>query len=725
MTSIPTETGTALVGLQPRNGSLLYPEPNEDPPRVLTKEETPFTFSNPEGHPVLHTPAVYAIYWDPTPYYYHGDWQNRIDGFLQNLGNVSGAFVSSLTVAEQYTDKANEGADFSTTFRGAYTDTEPYPVLGDCTDPHPLNPSDQVTCLTDHEIQQQLEHFITTHSLQKGMGTIFYLLTPPGVTVCVDAGGPTGHCSDHTVARESYENSFCSYHSDISPTNPLTGDANTIVYAVIPWTAGGLADVGLAPGDQTPAYDCQDGGFDPSSHPAEQHEELHAWGKKEEEELEKDSPVEREKLEAAHEREGPHEEEPNQPTGGPGPDGTYDGGLADLIINQIAVEQTNTTTDPLLDAWQDSHHNEDTDECRNFFAPIVGGGVAATETADAGTLFNQTFGEVNYYLNTTFNLAAIKLDYPGVPCLLGIRQIPQFTAPNAVNAGDIVGFDGMESDITLDAGTKYSASGEERTDYMTFEWNFGDGTPSVTGNAPGAPSGNSPSTSSCGVWSEPCAGSTYHTYQYGGTYKVTLTATDVAGHTESVVHEITVNGPPPPSSEGGGGSGGGTSGGSGSGSSTGGSPTLSNNPSSSGGSGSNPGGSTGSTLPGPVAKAAAVGSSLGQAVKRGLLVSYTVNEQVAGHFEVLLASSTARRLKIKGGKAFGLPAGEPESLIVGQALLVTTKGGHSMVRIKFTTSAAQRLRRAHKVTLLLRLIVRNGGQHPQSTTVLTPIVLHR
>ena len=262
----------------------------------------------------------------------------------------------------------------------------------------------------------------------------------------------------------------------------------------------------------------------------------------------------------------------------------------------------------------------------------------------------------------------------------------------------------MESDITLDAGTKYSASGEERPTYSSFTWNFGDGTPPVTGNAPGGPSGNSPSTASCGAWSEPCAGSVFHSYQYGGTYTVTLTATDVAGHTESVVHPITVDGPPPPPSGEGGGGGG--SGG-GSGSSAGGSPTLSNNTSSSGGNSGTPPPPPG--LPGPVAKAAAVGSSLGQAVKRGLLISYSVNEQVAGHFEVLLASSTARRLGIKGGKAFGLPAGEPESLIVGQALLITTKGGHSMVRIKLSKSAEQRLRHVHKVTLLLRLIVRNGA----------------
>ena len=337
VTSVSTETGTALVGLQPRNSTYFI-----DGRELEGGKERPLTFANTQGNPVVHSSNVYAIYWVPTRYDYHGDWQHLINGFFQNLGNASGSFANVLTVDEQYTDKANEGAAYSTVFRGAYTDTEPYPVLGNCTDPNPMELGDRVTCLTDHEIQQQIEHFITTHTLQKGMGSIFYLLTPPGVTVCVDAGGPGGHCSDHAATAESYEHSFCSYHSDISPTSPTTGDANTILYAVIPWTAGGLADGHLAFKDRTPAWDCQDGGFDPSSHPIEEREKKHEKGLKEIEEIEKESPEEQLKAKEAEEREGPHEEEPNQPTSAPGPDGFYDTGLADLIINQIAVEQQNT-----------------------------------------------------------------------------------------------------------------------------------------------------------------------------------------------------------------------------------------------------------------------------------------------------------------------------------------------------------------------------------------------
>ncbi len=345
------------------------------------------------------------------------------------------------------------------------------------------------------------------------------------------------------------------------------------------------------------------------------------------------------------------------------------------------------------------------------------------EPTDAGTLYNQTFGGGTYYLNTAFNLAAVKLPYPGVLCIPGIRQEPQFTAPNTVNAGDLVGFDGMESDITLDAGTKYNSSGEEEVNYPLYTWNFGDGTPTVTGYAPGSPTLNSPSAFTCNSpWLEPCGASTFHSFQYGGTYKVTLTVADVGANTTSVSHEVTVDGPPPPAPPPSGGGGGGSGSGS-SGASPSSGSTSSGSTSGSSGSGHT---STGPAVPGPVAAAAAINHSLPQALSRGVLVGYTVNEQVAGSFQVLLNSQMARKLGITGPKALGLPSGTPPSLVVGQAILVTTKGGRSAVRVKFSKQTTKRLRHVHSVSLMLRLVVRNAAsQNPQSTTVLSTFVLHR
>jgi hypothetical protein len=46
------------------------------------------------------------------------------------------------------------------------------------------------------------------------------------------------------------------------------------------------------------------------------------------------------------------------------------------------------------------------------------------------------------------------------------------------------------------------------------------------------------------------------------------------------------------------------------------------------------------------------------------------------------------------------------------------------VKIKFSKSTAARLRRLHKVSLMLRLVVRNGSKSPSaSTTSLSTVTL--
>jgi hypothetical protein len=699
---VSEEVPGTTVGLQPRS-TVLHDGVGTEPKR----------FANASGAPVLPSNKTYAIYWDPTDNY-HGDWQTLTDTFFHNLGAASGSLASVFAVDAQYTDAANRHAAYKSTFMGAYTDTDPYPAVGNCTDPHPLEGTsypweepDAITCITNAQIEEELKLFIADHGLQKGMGTIFYLLTPPGVTVCLDEAG--GHCSDYEglPGETSYENSFCSYHADINPDSAPSGDSNTILYAAIPWTAGGFGDRHLAPTDRTTGYDCQDGGFDPSSKPIEEKEHKKSHTPLEEEEFaEKNAKEKREQQEAEElELEKPHQQEPNQQNCPPStPDGFCDTGLADLIVNQIAVEQQNVVTDPLLDSWKDPSGNEATDECRDFFAIVLGGSVTANPETFAGTLFNQSLAAGNYYLNDAFNLASLKLPYPGIPCLPGIRLEPHFTAPNPVNSGEVVGFDGMESDITLNEGTAYTGTTPKET-YATYTWNFGDGTPTVTGFAPGAPSLNSPETSPCSTWLTPCAASTYHSYQYGGTYNVSLTVTDTGGNKASFTEPITVDGPPapPPGSS--------TSTGAGSSSSAG---------AAAGASGAAP--TAKAAVLGPVASMAVGSHSLSRALRHGLAVRYSVSQQATGHFEVLLAASIARRIGLHGPLATGLPQGTPPQLVIAKALIITTRAGRGTLKIQFGKVTARRLRRLHNVSLLLRLNVRNAGGG--TTTVLSALTLH-
>jgi hypothetical protein len=625
------------------------------------------------GGPVMHSNATYAIYWDPAelragdpgrPGKYHGDWQQLIDGFLQGVGLDSGSRGSVYAITPQYTETGGARAAYSSAFRGGYVDHTTYPSDG-CTDPKTtLNKN--FACLTDQQLREELKSFIAAHGLHAGLGTIYFLLTPPGVTVCTDAGGASGHCSDSTknnpwveqapfpspaeiAEQESYERSFCSYHSATT-----TASSEQLLYATIPWTAG-TDGSGLQPVSRD-GSDCQDG-----------------------------SAI---------------MQEPNQ--AGLAPDGYYDHGLPDVLVNQISIQQIATITNPLFNAWNEPlGGNEVPDQCRNWFEgpPVVQGSGSPDEHTAAGFYSNQTIGGRSYYLNTEFNQAAQYYDYPGLRCELHNNLAPSFTPASQVNAGDLVTFDGNESDITLEQ----SADATPATQPLyraTFSWNFDDGTPVVSG-----PGFSGPSSAT------PLYASVVHAYQYAGTYRPSLTIIDAAGNTETVVETLTVVGTPPPGGEaeaGGVGARAGAGAGAGAGPGTG------------------TGATPGKVTPGPVAHAAATSRSLGDVLRRGLTVSYSVNEQVAGHFEVLLDQRTAKRLKITGSTAFGLPAGTPASLVIGRALLVTTKGGHSTLHIKFAKKTVARLRGVHRLALTLRLVVRNASsQSPQTTTVLSTVVLHR
>ena len=826
--AIVTEVDGNHVGVQPVNSSTALDG-------LLGLSETYKLFENPNPEtfaddpaeplapgPVVHGSQLLAIYWDPEDYY-HGDWQGVIDGFLQKVGGESNGFGDVFAVDEQYTDKSDLPAYNRETFHGAYTDTDPYPYPNGCTDPNPLHEwkahkTKAIGCLSAQQIQTELGRFIAAHELPRGMNTIYYLMTPPGVTVCLDSGGASGHCSDfaHTLEErkevlfnkakrevdtyesESYRHSFCSYHSDINPDGALEGDGSTILYGVIPWTAGGVGDGQLAPtnGESEAVY-CQDGGFNPQSKPIEEKEgrpELTEQTKYESLPLEG-----KEEFLTAHESDGPHVQEPSQ-VSCPSSDGFCDTGLADLIINQIAVQQQDIVTDPLLNAWQDDAGNEVSNECSNFFAPAAHGGAGAEPESGAGTLYNQMIGEHPYYLQTAFNMAALRLNYPGIDCLPGVRLEPQFTDPNPVKGetegakGEEVAFDGMESDITLNAATDFTSTGTPQSTYATYTWNFGDSpwdeTPEVSGYAPGAPVCEAP-------WVNPeppayrkppgkwigCAASVFHSFKYGGSYNVTLTVSDVAGNSASVTHTVTVIGKSPPPTV--------TAIEPGSGSTAGGtvvtihgtdfvapasvtieraasavtvdspteitattpaavagtyevvvadadgtsahgpSYTYVEPPASSSKSGTTGGssGSSGSSGPGgaeamPVAKAAILSRTLRSVTSKGLVVHYSVNEEVTGHFDVLLATSIAKRIGLHGPRATGLPAGTPSETVIGKAVLVASKGGQSTVVIQLAKKTTADLRKLHKkVSVMLQLVVRNANS--QTTTVLSVVTLSR
>ena len=123
-----------------------------------------------------------------------------------------------------------------------------------------------------------------------------------------------------------------------------------------------------------------------------------------------------------------------------------------------------------------------------------------------------------------------------------------------------------------------------------------------------------------------------------------------------------------------------------------------------------------------MATQAASSHSLASVLRSGLVVRYSVSSQVAGRFEVLLASSVAKKIGLKGPAAAGLAKGTPAQIVIAKAILVTTKGGHSSYKIKFSKATAAKLHKLHKVSLMVRMVVHNPSS-PVPTTVLSTVKL--
>jgi len=578
---------------------------------------------------VLHSSDSYAIYWDPTGTY-RGDWKRLIDGYLHGVGAASGTLSDVFALNGQYGDSAGQAVNQST-FRGAYTDMDPYPTTengGNCTEPAAFS------CITDQQIRVELQHVISSGALPGATGpAVYYMLTPPGVTVCTHVSGE-GDCSDSTAGESEPPNGICGYHSVINPSS-----SNPVIYAVQPWIAG---YAGLFIESEEPL---KTSGTSPDVLACQDNKGL---------------------------------EEPNQLTG-LNPFGNYAEGLADVIVNDLSIEQSNIVVDPLLNGWYQTTTNaEQGDMCRWSFGPPPKSPPTPNEETHAASLSNETISGGSYYLQWAFNSIGLTSG-KGFACWSGDSLEPHFTAPNPVNTGDVVGFDATESDITLEAKIK-GLPAEEPYKALVYSWNFGDGT----------------------VLSGPDDASEFHSYQYGGVYDVTLTVTDSGGNNASFTEPITVLGPPAPSS--------GSSSLAGSGSST------------TGGAGSLSGvAAPKPTLPAPVATQAVLSRSLPKVLRDGLVVRYSVDQRVTGHFEVLLAASIAHRIGLHGPLATGLPTGTPAQVVIAKALLVTTKAGRNTIKIQFGRVTAKRLRRLHKVPLMLRLILRNGSAG--STTVLSKLTL--
>ena len=162
--------------------------------------------------PVMHSNETFAIYWVPSGYTVDGTYKTAIDGYLTDVAAASGQATNVYSVGTQYYDTTGSVA-YQSTFGGSVIDTDAFPANG-C--------SVTATCLTDSQLQNEIQHEIAVNHWPEGLGSLFFILTPSGVGSCIDSSN-----------TECSTNVYCAYHSAFADS----GTGQDVVYANEPYDA--------------------------------------------------------------------------------------------------------------------------------------------------------------------------------------------------------------------------------------------------------------------------------------------------------------------------------------------------------------------------------------------------------------------------------------------------------------------------------------------------------
>jgi hypothetical protein len=218
------------------------------------------------GGPVMHTSAVYAIFWLPAGYTswdgqapYSTNYQSLIARYFSDLQADSGLLTNVYGPGTQYCDGTIFGArncngvdpadriTTDVTYGGSWVDTRAFPANG-CTDPF----GDAPHCLTDAQLVDEIQHAIDVNGWTASATNMFFVYTPRGVQTCVDSGGPGGICA---------YNFYCAYHSNVG-----TG-SDALIYANMAYPLFGSEDVCRDSSDvQEPNGDIADAVLSTTSH---------------------------------------------------------------------------------------------------------------------------------------------------------------------------------------------------------------------------------------------------------------------------------------------------------------------------------------------------------------------------------------------------------------------------------------------------------------------------
>jgi hypothetical protein len=173
-----------------------------------------------EGGPVLHSNRTHLVFWQPagSGLQYPAGYEVVMERFLTRVAAASHRAGNVYALSGQYTDGAGPAA-YASTYGGAVVATDRLPARH-CHDPVTAPPG-WTDCVTDAQLQQELEHVVTSHGLPRSSSDIYFLVLPARLGTCTDT--TSAEC-----ALGGSVSGYCGYHSEA---------ADGLRYALIPFNA--------------------------------------------------------------------------------------------------------------------------------------------------------------------------------------------------------------------------------------------------------------------------------------------------------------------------------------------------------------------------------------------------------------------------------------------------------------------------------------------------------
>ncbi len=180
--------------LKAREGNALGIIPIHGVQDPAAGSQTPVVY---HGGPVMSGGVtVHLIFWKPTGFQYHdANYESDIVGFFNDVAADSGTTTNIFSVLPQFGDSNGPG-QYNISV-DTINDANDFPTTDNCASVNGIP-----TCLTDHQVQAEVDHVIQTSggTLHRGLSDLYMVYLPQDVDTCILPGA----CAT---------NAFGGYHS--------------------------------------------------------------------------------------------------------------------------------------------------------------------------------------------------------------------------------------------------------------------------------------------------------------------------------------------------------------------------------------------------------------------------------------------------------------------------------------------------------------------------------